>query len=129
MSWNRLKRTPFKQKPRRPVRKVSVKQQQINRELRRLKKEMLDFCEICGKYVGSYGELSHRLPRSLEPKYITEPWNLQILCHDCHEKYDNNLEFRQKQIRIFKHLCEHDEQAARRYFRIYKEEQHEENKF
>lgn len=113
-----LKRTPFKKKPRKPVRKVSTRQQQINRELRIIKRELPNVCCICGKPC-SCGDLMHLLPRSLNPEYITEPWNLAIGCRSCHDQYDNNIEFRQKQIHIFGRLKEHDEQAARRYFRIY----------
>ena len=111
------KNSPFYQKPRKPVRKISVKQQQINRELRRIKRELPSVCAICGRTCE--GDLAHLLARSLNPEHVTEPWNLRIFCRECHNKYDNDLAFRQQQTSIFKHLCEHDERAARRYFRIY----------
>lgn len=102
---------------RKPMRKVSDKQRRINVELRRIKREMPGVCAICGRTC--QGELSHILPRSLFPEYITERWNLQILCHDCHYKYDNDVIFRQTQREIFEKVKQHDEHAARRYFRIY----------
>ena len=111
------KNSPFYRKPRKPVRKISVKQQQINRELRRIKRELPSVCAICGRTCE--GDLAHLLARSLNPEHVTEPWNLRIFCRECHDKYDNDLTFRQQQTSIFKHLCEHDERAARRYFRIY----------
>lgn len=114
-----LKRTPFKKKPRKPVRKVSTRQQQINRELRIIKRELPNVCCICGKPCEE-GDAIHFLPRSLHPEYITERWNIgRAHRYPCHDQYDNNIEFRQKQIHIFERLKEHDEQAARRYFRIY----------
>lgn len=112
-----LKRTPFKKKPRKPVRKVSTRQQQINRELRIIKRELPNRCAICGKICE--GDLAHLLARSLYPEYITAKWNLRIFCRECHNKYDNDVSFRQTQRDIYEELKQHDEQAARRYFRIY----------
>lgn len=102
---------------RKPIRRVSNKQRAINVELRRIKRELPNKCAICGRTCE--GDLSHRLPRSLFPEYVTERWNLQILCRECHNKYDNDVSFRQTQREIFEELKQHDEQAARRYFRIY----------
>lgn len=105
-----LKRTPIK--------RVSNKQRAINVEIRRIKRELDDVCCICHRPAIN-GDAMHLLPRSLYMEYITEPWNIRIGCRTCHEKYDNDLSFRQQQTHIFEHLCKYDEQAARRYFRIY----------
>lgn len=116
-----LKRTPFKKKPRKPARKVSTRQQQINRELRIIKRELPNVCCICGKPCEG-GDLMHLLPKSIYSEYKTAEWNLRIgHRYPCHERYDNDLAFRKQQTHIFEHLKKHDEQAARRYFRIYDE--------
>lgn len=98
------------------MKKVSDKQAARNREIARIKSMKPKVCEICGR---PGNELSHRLPKSLYPEYYTEPRNLQVLCHDCHYKYDNELTFRQRQTKIFRQLLSFDENAARRYFKIY----------
>lgn len=110
-----MRKIPMK---RTPLKKVGNKQRAINVELRRIKRELPDVCAICGRQHCN-GDLIHLLPRSLHPEYITEKWNLRIGCRECHNRYDNDLSFRQQQRHIFEHLKEHDKQAARRYFRIY----------
>jgi len=68
------------------MRKVSDKQQQISRELARIKDTLPKVCKICG---GLGFDLAHVLPRSTFPEYVTEPKNLMILCRTCHILYDD----------------------------------------
>lgn len=95
------------------MKKLSNKQAHINRELSKIKKALGERCEICGRY-GS--DLSHILPRSLYPEYVIDPRNLQILCRDCHRKFDDNREFRRSQVKIVDKAREIDECATNRYF-------------
>lgn len=95
------------------MKQVSNKQAKINRELAKIKKTLGDRCEICGRYGA---DLSHILPRSLYPEYVVDPRNLQILCRDCHRKFDDNREFRRSQIKIVDRAREIDECATNRYF-------------
>ena len=95
------------------MRKVSRKQAAIHAELRRIKATMGDRCAICG---GRGCDLSHILPRSLYPEYVTDPRNLQILCRECHRKFDDNREFRRNQTNIVERAKQIDELATYRYF-------------
>lgn len=95
------------------MRSVSKKQAAINKELFRIKGLLDKRCAICGR-VGN--DLSHILPRSLYPEYQTDPRNLQILCRDCHRKFDDDRAFRRAQTKIVERAKEIDECAANRYF-------------
>lgn len=48
-------------------------------------------------------------------KKVTEPYLVDALSFN--NLYDNDLEFRQKQTKLFNIVLEHDECAAHRYFR------------
>lgn len=50
------------------------------------------------------------------PEYQTDPRNLQILCRDCHRKFDDDRAFRRAQTKIVERAKEIDECAANRYF-------------
>lgn len=102
-----------------PIKRESNKQRAINVELRKIKRELPDVCCICGRRCEG-GDLMHLLPKSIYSEYKTERWNLAIgHRYPCHDRYDNDLSFRQQQKHIFERLKKHDEQAARRYFHIY----------
>lgn len=95
------------------MKQISRKQAQINRELTKIKKTLGDRCAICGRYGA---DLSHILPRSLYPEYVIDHRNLQILCRECHRKFDDNREFRRMQTAIIERAREIDECATNRYF-------------
>lgn len=95
------------------MKKVSYKQARINAELAKIKKKLPKVCAICGRYGD---DLSHMLPRSLYPEYQTDPRNLQILCRECHRRFDDDRDFRRKQTKIVEQAKQVDEQAAFRYF-------------
>lgn len=95
------------------MRKISNKQSRINAELTRIKKTMPKRCEICGRYGD---DLSHILPRSLYPEHQTDPRNLQILCRDCHRRFDDDRAFRRSQTAIVEKAKKVDELATNRYF-------------
>lgn len=98
------------------MRQISHKQAQKNRELAKIKKELSPFCCICGRPAV---DLMHILPRSSHSEYYTERWNIVPGCRECHNKFDNDLQFRQKQTKLFNRVKQHDPQAAARYFKIY----------
>ncbi len=95
------------------MKQKSRKQRMIDHELANIKKTMRKQCAICGLPAN---DLSHILPRSLYPEYAVDPRNLQILCRDCHTKFDNDREFRREQIDIVAQAKEIDELATNRYF-------------
>ena len=95
------------------MKQVSSKQARINAELNKIKSSLPKRCVICGR-VGN--DLSHILPRSLYPEYQTDPRNLQILCRECHKRFDDDREFRRSQRRIVEQALLIDERAANRYF-------------
>ena len=97
------------------MRKVSLKQAKLNRELYRLKSLKEKICVICGNEAHDH---AHLLPKSLYPEYYTEPRNLVIMCRTHHNKFDNDIEFRQKQIELFDQAYGIDKKAARKYFRL-----------
>jgi 5-methylcytosine-specific restriction endonuclease McrA len=95
------------------MKKVSKKQSRINAELTKIKSSLTKRCAICGRYGD---DLSHILPRSLYPEYQTDPRNLQILCRECHRRFDDDRAFRRKQTMIVEQAKQVDERAAYRYF-------------
>ena len=98
------------------MKKVSSKQAKKNRELKKLKEALNCECFICKKYGSDF---AHILPKSIFPEHYTDPRNLVILCRSCHNKYDNNLTFRQQQTELFKKASEIDKLGAIRYFKKY----------
>lgn len=102
------------------MRQISDKQAKRNRELARIKKEKLEMannrCVICGRYEKEL-DLIHLLPRSLYPEYITESWNLECACRDCHNGYDDSA-FCRRKSGLYENIAAHDQQAANRYFQI-----------
>ncbi len=93
----------------------SDKQRKKDAALARIKKELPKVCVVCGR---AGNDLAHILPRSLYPEYYCDPRNLMILCRDCHNLYDNDIEFRKKQTKILKRAREIDELATNRYFKL-----------
>lgn len=113
------KRTPLRRKsPLRMVkiRKVSKKQESLNNEMNKIKRELPDRCCICGRPAV---DPAHLLPRSMYPEYYTAKWNVVPMCREHHRLYDNDIEFRKQQKKLYKIVLEHDECAAHRYFRLY----------
>ena len=113
------KRTPLRRKsPLRivKIRKVSKKQEALNNEMKKIKSELPDRCCICGRPVV---DPAHLLPRSMYPEYYTAKWNVVPMCREHHRLYDNDIEFRKQQKKLYKIVLEHDECAAHRYFKSY----------
>jgi 5-methylcytosine-specific restriction endonuclease McrA len=95
---------------------ISKKQQQKNNILTKIKSNLEKKCFLCGKPAN---DLAHILPKSLYPEYYTEKRNLIILCRECHNQFDNNIEFRQQKIELYNIAKQIDEQAAKKYFKIF----------
>lgn len=95
------------------MKQISTKQRRINSELAQIKRSLGTRCAICGR---EGHDLSHILPRSLYPEYVTDPRNLQILCRECHRRFDDDRDFRRKQVEIINKAKEIDELATNRYF-------------
>lgn len=93
--------------------RVSKKQWLKNSELARIKKTLVPVCCICGQR-GS--DLMHLLPRSTYPEHYLNPLNLAIGCRCCHNKYDVDIEFRQKQTKLYEQICSFDRKSADKYF-------------
>lgn len=98
------------------IRKVSKKQEALNNEMKKIKSELPDRCCICGRPAV---DPAHLLPRSMYPEYYTEKWNVVPMCREHHRLYDNDIEFRKQQKKLYKIVLEYDECAAHRYFRLY----------
>ena len=98
------------------MKQISAKQQQRNKELQKIKNNLEKKCFLCGKPAN---DLAHILPKSLYPEYYTEKRNLIILCRQCHDKFDNNIEFRQQKIELYNIAKQINKQAAIRYFKKY----------
>lgn len=97
------------------MRQISAKQSKRLRKFNEIKRGLSSQCVICG---GEAVDAAHLLPRSTFPEYYTEEWNIVPMCRHCHNSYDNDISFRQKQIKIYDRIKEHDQQAAYRYFKI-----------
>lgn len=94
----------------------SKKQSAKIRELSKIKSKIENKCVICGS---AGNDLAHLLPKSLYPEHYTESKNLVVMCRNCHNLYDNNLNFRRKQVSLYEKICEFDVVGAAKYFRIY----------
>ena len=97
------------------MRQVSTKQAARNRQVARIKSELPARCEICGRPAQ---DAAHLLPKSMYPEYYTLPQNIVGLCRECHDLYDNDLDFRQGQTQLIEIVKTIDELAANRYFRL-----------
>ena len=76
------------------IKQISNKQSRINRELNRIKMRLVDESDRC-RYCGSQGhDLAHILPKSVYPEHYTKEWNLTLLCRRCHNRFDNDVNFR-----------------------------------
>jgi len=95
------------------MRKVSIKQIALNKELSNNKLQLSEHCEICGRHAT---DLAHLFPRSIAPEYYAEIWNNRSLCRECHNKFDNDVWFRRKQKRLYNIALEHDSKATKRRF-------------
>lgn len=98
------------------MKRLSNKQAAKNRRVAEIKSALPTVCSICGRYGN---DAAHLLPKSIFPEHYTNPENIVILCRECHNRYDNDLEFRRMQVNLFKRICSFDESGAIRYFRIY----------
>lgn len=99
------------------IKTVSKKQASKNRVLNSIKNRLPKVCCICGKACDT-GDLIHFLPKSCYPEYYTDERNLGLAHRECHRKYDDDLEFRQKQVHIYKQIASFDQRAADKYFRL-----------
>lgn len=97
------------------MRQISKHRAKKLREFDAVKRNLSEYCCICGRTAT---DAAHLLPRSLYPEYYSEDWNIVPMCRCCHNRYDNDLSFRQKQIELYNRVKEKDEQAAYRYFKI-----------
>jgi 5-methylcytosine-specific restriction endonuclease McrA len=100
------------------ISKVSKKQSQRNREIAESKKELIEqdcLCRICRD--SDNVQLMHILPKSLYPEYYTERWNHTLGCQRCHNKFDDDVNFRTKVDFLYDQVCAHDKRAADKYFR------------
>ena len=97
------------------MKKISSKQAAKLREFNIVKKELSQTCCICGQRAV---DAAHIFPRSLFPEYYTERWNIVPMCRSCHNSFDNDLSFRQKQTGLYDRVKENDPQAAYKYFKI-----------
>lgn len=94
--------------------KISKKQAEKNKKLDKIKEKLPKVCVICGN---PGNDLAHLLNKQLFPEHYTEPKNLVILCRDCHVLYDNTIEFRMRQVKLFEQVSKFDLMAARRWFK------------
>ncbi len=95
--------------------KVSRKQGLKNRELAKIKNNLAPICVICGR---PGNDLAHLLNKNVYPQHYLNPYNLAIMCREHHNLYDNDIEFRQKQKRLYEQICSFDRQSADKYFKF-----------
>ena len=95
--------------------KVSGSQRRKNAEIAKIKNSLQKVCVICGNYGN---DLCHLLNKGRYPEHYTEPLNLVIMCRRCHNYYDNDIEFRRRQRKLFKRVFSFDQKAAIRYFKM-----------
>lgn len=98
------------------MKKRSAKQQQRDREFAEIKKTLPAFCEICGRPTT---DAAHLLPRSTYPEYYTLRENIAGLCRECHNRFDNELEFRRMQKKLYERVFKFSKEGAQRHFQIW----------
>lgn len=99
--------------------KISKKQSERNSEIARLKKVLVEkdnHCFICRK--SSVLQYAHGLPKGRFPEHYLEPLNGFLLCPECHVKYDNDVNFRQLQMKMFSQISEFAPRDAKKHFRF-----------
>jgi predicted restriction endonuclease len=97
------------------MKKISKKQSKKNLEINKIKSTLLKKCFICGKESNT--DAAHILPKSIFPEYYTHPLNIIMLCRTCHNLFDNDLEFRKKQDKIYNQALKIDILSSNRYFK------------
>ncbi len=97
------------------MKKISKKQSKKNLEINKIKSTLLKKCFICGKETNT--DAAHILPKSIFPEYYINPLNIIMLCRTCHNLFDNDVEFRKKQTKLYEQAIKIDQLAAMRYFR------------
>ena len=95
--------------------KTSAAQRRKNVELANIKTKLVKQCVICGNYGN---DLCHLLNKGRYPEHYTEPLNLAIMCRQCHNLFDNDIEFRRRQKKLFKRVFSFDQKGAIRYFKM-----------
>ncbi|WP_370519593.1 HNH endonuclease [Paludibacter sp. 221] len=101
------------------IRKTSKKQSAKNRLIAQSKQRLLNeygCCQICGNRRSL--QLAHLLPKGRYPEYYLESRNHALLCHECHELYDNDVDFRKSQTWAYNQIYQFAPLEAGRYFRI-----------
>lgn len=96
------------------MRQISKSRARKLREFNAVKKGLSPYCCICGRLAV---DAAHLLPRSLYPEYYSEKWNIVPMCREHHNLYDNNKEFREKQVELYMQVSLHDQLAANRHFK------------
>lgn len=97
------------------MKKVSKKQSKKNIEITKIKSSLQKKCFICG--IESNTDAAHILPKSIFPEYYIHPLNIIMLCRECHNLFDNDLEFRKKQTKLYDQALKINLLAANRYFK------------
>ena len=103
------------------MKKVSASQAKKNAIIAQIKSDKLklsDRCEICHQTKPL--DAAHILCKGSYPEYYLEPRNIALLCRECHVKFDNNIDFRQLQIKLFNQAFEFAPLAAKKYFKFNK---------
>ena len=102
--------------------KISQKQSEKNAEIARLKKLLVEkdnHCFICRKSGEQTAlQYAHGLPKGRYPEHYLEPLNGFLLCSKCHVEYDNDVSFRQLQMRMFSQISEFALRKAKKHFRF-----------
>ena len=100
------------------IKNTSNKQAKRNRELAKIKSDLEPICYICGRWGAN--DLAHILFKAGFPQYYTKDWNLIILCRECHNKFDENVDFRREQSKLYERVCqnvkEEDKGRVLKYF-------------
>jgi len=80
------------------MKRVSKSQAEKNRRIAEIKRNLPKVCFICGQPCT--GDAAHLLPKSTFPQYYTEPKNIVRMCRACHNRYDNDKDFRSGMLNI-----------------------------
>lgn len=100
--------------------RISESQKKKNAAIAKIKAKLIEesgnVCRICGKYGN---DTMHLLPKSIYPEYYLEPRNLIIGCRECHNSFDDVIEFRRSQESLISQCREFSfEFEVTRYFKL-----------
>ncbi len=103
------------------MRRYSKKRAKIERELRKVKQDIVDTheggCEGCAK-TNCAMEFSHIIPRSRRADLIAVRENINVLCHSCHATWETHVPAKMKALDCYDANMAYIKEVDHEYYQI-----------